>query len=90
MICVHELSKMYELLMYALIYMHETLEYYRYINLCNLESDILVYFYFILSTMYLKVYVVFLKYIYILKITTNINENKKINENFNIFRIKIL
>ena len=26
--------------------MHETLEYYRYIYLCNLESDTLVYFLF--------------------------------------------
>ena len=28
------------------IYMHETVEYYRYINLRNLESDTLVYFIF--------------------------------------------
>ena len=26
--------------------MYETLEYYRYINLCNLEGDTLVYFLF--------------------------------------------
>ena len=76
--------------MYVLIYMHETLEYYRYINLCNFESDTLVLFYFILSTIYLKVYIIFLKYIYMFKIITNLNANKKINENFNIFRIKYL
>ena len=34
--------------------MHETVEYYCYINLPNLESDHLVYFIFIISTIYLK------------------------------------
>ena len=34
--------------------MQEAVEYYRYINLLNLESDPLVYFIFIISTIYLK------------------------------------
>ena len=46
------------------LYMHETLEYYRYINLRILEPDTLVNFYFILSTIYLKLYIIFLKYIF--------------------------
>ena len=28
------------------IYIHDTSEYYRYINLCNLKSDTLIYFLF--------------------------------------------
>ena len=36
--------------------MHETVEYYRYINLHNLESDTLVILYFILSTIYILSY----------------------------------
>ena len=69
--------------------MHETSKYFCYINLCILESDILVYFNFILSIVYLKLYyIIFLKYIHISKTTTNLNANKKINQNFNTFRIK--
>ena len=58
--------------------MHETVEYYLYINLHNLES----------YTIYLKLYIIFVEYIYISKPTTNVNKNKKINHNFNIFKIK--
>ena len=67
--------------------MHETVEYYRYINLHNFVSDTLVYFIFHYKhNIYLKLYIIFLKYIYISKTTTNVN--KKINHNFNIFKIK--
>ena len=64
--------------------MHETVEYYRYINLHNLELDTQFIFYFILRPIYLKLYIIFLKYIYISKPAININKNKKINHNFNI------
>ena len=81
------LTNCYNLIVVKFIYMHETVEYYRYINLRNLESDTQFILYFILSTIYLKLYIIFLKYIYISKTTTNVNANKKINHNFNIFKI---
>ena len=45
-------------------------------------------FYFNLSIIYFKLYIILLKYIYIYKTTTNLTANKKINQNFNIFKIK--
>ena len=68
--------------------MHETVEYYRYINLHNLELDTQFIFYFILRPIYLKLYIIFLRYIYKSKTTINVNANKKINHNFSIFKIK--
>ena len=62
--------------------MDEIVEYYRYINLRNLES------YFILSKIYLRLCIIILKYIYTSKTITNVNANKKINHNFNTFKIK--
>ena len=50
--------------------MHETSEYYRYISLYNSDLDPLVYFLFHLSTIYLKLYIIFIEYICISKITT--------------------
>ena len=44
--------------------------------------------YFIVSTIYLKLYIIFLRYIYKSKTTINVNANKKINHNFSIFKIK--
>ena len=44
--------------------------------------------YFILSTIYLKLYINFFKYIYTSKTTNNVNANKKINHNFNIYKLK--
>ena len=41
--------------------MHETIEYYRYINLRNFEPDTLVYFIFHYKhNIYLKLYIIFL------------------------------
>ena len=36
--------------------MHETVEYYRYINLRNLESDTLVYFFMLFLAQYILSY----------------------------------
>ena len=69
--------------------MHETIEYYLYINLRNFELDTLVYFIFHYKhNIYLMLYIIFLKYIYISKTTTNVN--KKINHNFDIFLKNII
>ena len=54
--------------------MHETIEYYCYSNLHNLESHTF-YFNYILRPIYLKLYIIFPKYIYISKPTTNVSEN---------------
>ena len=58
--------------------MHETSEYYRYIHLCNFESNTSVYFYLIVSTIYITLYIILLKYIYISKKITNLNANKNL------------
>ena len=70
--------------------MHETSEYYCYINLCNLESDTLVYFLFYskhnISLIIHNLHKICL-HIYD---NNHLNANPnypKINQNFNIFRI---
>ena len=47
-----------------------------------------MFFYFTLRIIYLKLYIILLKYTYISKTTTNLNTNKKINLKINIFKIK--
>lgn len=64
--------------------MDEISKYYRYIHLCNLESiNTLTYFFnFIFKKIYIMLYIILQKYIYISKRTTILNANKKISQIF--------
>ena len=70
--------------------MHKNSKYYCYINLCNFESINNLTYFSILFTkkIFIMLYMILLKYIYISKRTTNLNANKKINQNCGLFRTK--
>lgn len=70
--------------------MHNISKYYCYINLSNFEliNNITYFFYFIYKKIYIMLYMILLKYIYISKRTNNLNANNKINQNCSLFRTK--
>ena len=58
--------------------MHETSNYYFYIHLCNFESNTSVYLYIIISAIYITLYKILLKYIYMYKKIINLNANNNL------------